>query len=299
MSVRYTGKQATIERYKTARKNAMKRIASLKEKGVTVPESLIPKQGGHVVMADVHNVEKLTREYILKKSTITVKEKKSKGKGTDIVTYKGSDVAKVLRREENKKQREVREKLAKGEYTRLDEFGVIVDKKGNIVKRIKNKYKKQTPIKIDEPSPIEPGKDTGITVDDDFGTGASPEFERYDSYRMYIDFVLADVGNYAADDRIGRENLPRKLRDQVNRAKSIMSYINDAVSKYGSEKVGEVLIEMSKMNFPSFYIITYIDTEYDRYVAMLSKMLPIKGRKEFDLYHNDYDTEVYNEEDYE
>ena len=235
----------------------------------------------------------------MKKSTITVKEKKSKGKGTDIVTYKGSDVAKVLRREENKKQREVREKLAKGEYTRLDEFGVIVDKKGNIVKRIKNKYKKQTPIKIDEPSPIEPGKDTGITVDDDFGTGASPEFERYDSYRMYIDFVLADVGNYAADDRIGRENLPRKLRDQVNRAKSIMSYINDAVSKYGSEKVGEVLIEMSKMNFPSFYIITYIDTEYDRYVAMLSKMLPIKGRKEFDLYHNDYDTEVYNEEDYE
>ena len=106
MSVRYTGKKATIKKYKDARKNAMKRIARLQEKGVIVPESLIPKQGGHVVMADVHNVEKLTREYIMKKSQIY---DKSSGE-----MYKGKDVGKIVKKVTNIQKRERTELTKQG-----------------------------------------------------------------------------------------------------------------------------------------------------------------------------------------
>ena len=106
MSVRYTGKKSTIKKYKDARKNAMKRIARLQEKGVIVPESLIPKQGGHVVMADVHNVEKLTREYIMKKSEIY---DKSSGE-----MYKGKDVGKIVKKVTNIQKRERTEMTKKG-----------------------------------------------------------------------------------------------------------------------------------------------------------------------------------------
>lgn len=289
---RYTGRKATIEAYKRERKRVMGYIHELESLGVSVPKELTPKQGGKVKAPDVAKLKRVTKESIMRKSTIVINETSYTGKRTTEV-YTGKDVERVVRREKTKRSREITEKIKSGEYYHDPRTGDIMDResrqkighrkvtekeKREYEERLNRKGVKPTPPK---PEPVEPEELGGVAL--------PPEepVEVNENELAYTEFMNLLNG--------GLKEESKRSAEHVN---WILEYIHKAEEVYKKEEIGARILEMYKMGYDAVQAIRYKDEVTDSFIRGLAIGLPIKGRDKMDMQVED-DTGYDTEEEYE
>lgn len=295
---RYTGRKATIEAYKRERKRVMGYIHELESLGVSVPKELIPQQGGKVKAPDVAKLKRTTRETIMRKSTLVITEKSYTGK-TSTEVYKGKDVEKVVRREKTKRSREMTEKIKSGEYYHDPRTGDIYDKKS----RQKVGHRKVTPKEKREYEERLRGGGDGGPIGGEDGTDEGGIIEEPpvidEDLRTYDEFIDTLESTVLDSHDIVHGKYGRKERQSSDNAEKMLEYIKRAVEEYKSKKVvGAMLNAMKLLGYTFEMAISYIDEVYDKFTSMLTHVLPIENRDEYDKSIED-DTGYDTEEEYE
>ena len=274
MGKRYKGKQSTIDAYKRELKNFKARVKALESKGVTVNiKKKLPKAGEHVSPKDVRWLQSQTTEKIAKKSYITVETQVYKsGKGwvayiPRIEFIKGRDVIRTLKKQSVRSAREKRE--ARSPFYRDRETGMMVDKlTGEVMTNKEYKeYKRAMKISPD------------ISV---------PSYQSSDSFsEEYFGQWLNNLGGFMIEEDTDLSNLPNYVGGTNNNARQIEKYVMKALSSYGTDGVVKALQSMSMDGYEINVKTLYDKDAFDAYWNELINRLPVEGRFEIDMMHND------------
>ena len=274
MAKRYKGNKATVDAYKRELKNFKARVKSLEAKGVTVDiKKKLPKPGEHVAPKDVRWLQSQTTEKIAQKSYIEVQTQVYKhGKGwaawvSRTETIKGRDVVRTLKKQAVRSAREKRE--ARSPFYRDRETGMMVNKEtGEVLTNKEYKeYKK------------------GLAASEQ---GSTPSYQSSEDFSSeYLGQWLNNLGGFMVEDDADLSNLPNYVGATNDNARQIESYVVQALREYGTEGVVRALQGMSMDGYEISVKTLYDKDAFDAYWNELINRLPVDGRYEMDMMHND------------
>lgn len=301
---KYTGRKSTVQKYKAARANFMKRVKRLEAKGVLVNKDLIPGVGGHVTMKDVHRLEKLTSEKIAMRSEIAVTEEKyitghnrATVKQVKTVIATGRDVVRELKKRGVRSAREKRKARESGKiYVDPDTGYKINVETGEMEKASKREIERARKQQNQEASEQGvPPVDIPIDYFDD-GFDDS-DYSDIDFDSEFIKIYTDQLGMFTMDNDTLIHTKNPWVKKTGRNANTISNYINDAISKYGSSAVADALRSMGYEGITITPMMLYKDEEFDFYMAKLESYLPLNDRFDYDAQSNDEDE--YEEEYYD
>lgn len=274
MAKKYKGKQDVVNAYKRELKNFKARVKALESKGVIVDiKKKLPKPGEHVAPKDVRWLQSQTTEKIAQRSHIDVHyQVYSHGKGwarwfDKIKSITGRDVVRELRKMSVRSAREKRE--ARSPFYRDRKTGMMVNKLTGEV--LTNKEYKEYKKRMRE------GR-----------TGDTPTYQDSDSFSSeYFGQWLRDLGGFMIEDDADVSDLPAYVGGTDKYARQIEEYVFKALEAYGTDGVVQALQEMSMDGYNINVKTLYDKDEFDAYWNQLITRLPVEGRYDMDMMHND------------
>lgn len=263
MSKKYSGRKSTIEKYQSERRRVMSIIRSLQSKGVTVPETLIPKQGGNVKYEDVKRLQRMTKESIASRSTLQeTTEQYTHIKGKGVVTTetkviaKGKEVLYELKKRTNRRRIELAKLRSEGKiYTDLEtgyryntDTGEVV---GKVSKKRLNKLR---------------WKETKDII--------------FNNYIDKISDYVMDEDTYQRYRKGGRS--ARNAAEMSSNASDMSDYLKRARDFYGPDWVATVLLDWEAEGLEITGTMFY-DKYYSTFKAELMDKLPLPDNKEYSM----------------
>lgn len=294
MAKKYLGRKSTVDLYKKELSAFKKRVKSLEQWGVKVPEYNLPKPGEKVTMRTVHWLQSMTREKIAKQSTISVDTGMREipdVRGRRVVpvteTYKGKDVLRIVKKKIVRHGRELREERQRKKYYVDPNTGLTFNSKtGEVVENeAYEKWKKQNnwvDTKIPDvdtgklPDAVTPEVDTGDTGYKD-STSFSDE---------YLSNWMSSLGNYTFGAYSDQPYAPPYVDMTDQSAGLIADYINRAVEQYGVDGVVLALQGMDADGIEITPKVLYDEEAFDGYWNELISRLPLDNRYDYDLNRN-------------
>lgn len=269
MSKRYSGRKSTIEKYQSERRRVMSIIHSLQSKGVTVPETLIPKQGGNVKYEDVKRLQRMTKESIASRSTIQeTTEQYTHIKGRGVVTTetkviaKGKEVLYELKKRTNRRRIELAKLRSEGKiYTDLETGYRYNTDTGEVVGKVTKKR-------------LEKLRADGVGKWDD------TKDIIFNNYIDKISDYVMDEDTYQRYRKGGRS--ARNAAEMSSNASDMSDYLKRARDFYGPDWVATVLLDWEAEGLEITGTMFY-DKYYSTFKAELMDKLPLPDNKEYSM----------------